>query len=134
MSSNDVLGAQSIRFNTVSWSGTNGAIWYDGSNLKGKSSSGGTFTIDGSSSGPGLASNNIWTGTNTFNGNLYTTSYTSLGNQLSDVIDITGILRHGPSTTGLGFFGAPSASQQSLPSLPSTVQIKSLLQAYGLCS
>jgi hypothetical protein len=95
MGDNDLTDVQSVRFGAVSLSPLNGTLWYDGSNLKGKSSSGGTFTIDGSGggSGPTLTSTNTWTGVNTFTS---TTSFSVtspniyIGDQATDDIDITG--------------------------------------------
>lgn len=102
MGDNDLTDVQSVRFGAVSLSPLNGTLWYDGSNLKGKSSSGGTFTIDGSGSGSGvgLGDNNTWTGTNTFNGSYVTVTGTfsatgaaiSLGNHSSDTVNIGGTL------------------------------------------
>ena len=74
MGDNDLTDVQSVRFGAVSLSPLNGTLWYDGSNLKGKSSTGGTFTIDGSGGGggPTLAASQTWTGIQTFdNGNTY---------------------------------------------------------------
>ena len=95
MGDNDLTDVQSVRFGAVGLSPLNGTLWYDGSNLKGKSSSGGTFTIDGSGGGggPTLTSTNTWTGVNTFTS---TTSFSVtspniyIGDQATDDIDITG--------------------------------------------
>jgi hypothetical protein len=102
MGDNDLTDVQSVRFGAVSWSGVGGAIWYDGTNLKGKASTGNSFTIDGSGggSGAGLGDNNTWTGTNTFNGSYVTVTGTfsatgaaiSLGNHSSDTVNIGGTL------------------------------------------
>ena len=47
------IGSNGITFSTNSTNTTSGSIWYDGSNLKAKTSSGGTFTIGSGGGGSG---------------------------------------------------------------------------------
>ena len=59
MNGHYVSSAQNIRFNSISWSGVGGAIWYDGTNLKGKASTGNSFTIGSSGGWVGTAGSDL---------------------------------------------------------------------------
>ena len=59
MNGHYVSSAQNIRFDSISWSGVGGAIWYDGTNLKGKASTGNSFTIGSSGGWVGTAGSDL---------------------------------------------------------------------------
>lgn len=145
MSSNDVLGAQSIRFNAVSWGGTGGAIWYDGTNLKGKASTGSAFTIgsSGGSSWNGNATTDLDMNSNSID---YVNGLTNDGGSFSwsgggsfqvssSVCALySSNIYIGQSNDDVGFFGANPVGKQYIPPNASLANIVAALRNLGLGS